>query len=181
MRRLDDLLLTGVGVLAVHQAAYTVSAALGFESSIAHGHMAIAWLVGSLLALVGLGLAVTRSLRQRSHAIGSPHVLISSMLVGYTLMEAVERTYDGVGAFSLPTEPVFWLGVGLTPLVALVLRWSLGSAERIAELFVGGLRTRGSWPDPIIPVLGATEVVLAPLPSSSVAVSRRGPPVRLPF
>lgn len=179
MRRLDDVLLAGVGVLTVHQLAYTASAALGYESSIAHGHLAAAWLLGSLAALVGLASAVTRSLRRRSHDVGGLHSLSRCIVTGYAAMEALERTVDGVGAHSLLGEPVFWLGLAAAPAVAFVLRSAVGSAERIAEYIIAAVAPARSWPAIADPGLGATTVELVPLSTGSFTVSRRGPPVRL--
>jgi len=60
MERIDTALLAALGVLVVHQFAYSVSAVLGDTSSVAHGHLAVAWLLGSVAALAGLGVAMTR-------------------------------------------------------------------------------------------------------------------------
>ena len=67
MQRIDSLLLASIGVLLVHQVAYMASALLGYEASVAHGHMAIAWFGGSLATLCVLARAITHSLKKRSH------------------------------------------------------------------------------------------------------------------
>ena len=58
MRRLDSLLLTGVGVLLVHQSAYTVSSLAGYKAAVTHGHLETAWLLGSLATIGALAVGL---------------------------------------------------------------------------------------------------------------------------
>lgn len=178
MRRLDSLLLAGVGVLVVHQVAYSISTLAGYGNSVAHGHLAIAWMAGSLAALFALVRAVTRSLRCRNHQIGSNKGLTVVITSGYALLEGLERIADGLSLASLLSEPVFWLGLLLAPLLAVGLNWSLRSVARLAVLV--GRRNIGLdySPEPSC-TLPAT-ALFGPIPTTSLTiVSLRGPPVVL--
>ncbi|NNC81263.1 MAG: hypothetical protein HKN94_14060 [Acidimicrobiales bacterium] len=176
MKRLDATLLSAVGVLVVHQVAYTASATLGYESSVAHGHLAVAWLASSLAALVVLATAVTRSLRARRHRTSSLSALAGWIGGGYIVMESLERTYDGAGALSLFPEPVFWFGLVATPLVALGLRRAADSAVRAITSFVETMRAV-RWPTVAAISPPAFELLFVSSNSATAAVSRRGPPV----
>lgn len=176
MKRLDATLLSAVGVLVVHQVAYTASATLGYESSVAHGHLAVAWLTSSLATLVMLAMAVTRSLRSRGHRTSSLPTLVGWIGGGYIVMEGLERTYDGAGALSLFSEPVFWLGLVATPLVALGLRRAADSAVQAITAFVETMRAV-RWATVAILSPPAFELLFVSSNSATTAVSRRGPPV----
>lgn len=176
MRRLDSILLGAVGVLVVHQVAYTASATLGYESSIAHGHLAFAWMAGSLAALVGLATAIARSLRSRNHVAASATSMTRWIAGGYLAMEALERTYDGAGAASLLSEPTFWLGVVAAPLVAFALRRSLDNAVRVVTAFIETMQTP-NWRPTRVVVPATFQLLTVRTDSVSASVSRRGPPV----
>ncbi len=127
VRRLDTLLLAGVGVLAVHQVSYTISSLAGTESTIAHGHLGLLWLVASLGAVAGIARSVMRSIRQRGLDI-SPVTLMVAIIGAYTMLESIERVASGLGATALFGEAVFWIGLAATPLVSLVLARAVSSA-----------------------------------------------------
>lgn len=130
MTRLDSVLLAGVGTLLVHQGAYTLTAMAGAQSSVAHGHMQTAWLLASLALLGLLTRSIVRSVRQRADRDISELSLFAWISFGYTLLEQAERIWDGYSALTLFSEPVFWAGLALGPLVSLVLTWSLRSFEK---------------------------------------------------
>ncbi|MGI9607254.1 MAG: hypothetical protein ACR2P0_14050 [Acidimicrobiales bacterium] len=177
MERIDAALLTGVGVLVVHQIAYSASAVLGLEESIAHGHLAVAWLLGSLAALCGVARAVTRSLRGRDHTASSFTALTGWITGGYVMLELGERWLDGSGALAFFGQPVFWLGIAAAPLVALALRWSVRSATRLTEWFIT-VEPAIDWPEPVLQPL-VVQVAERRCTTLSFTVSRRGPPARL--
>ncbi len=179
MQRLDSLLLASVGVLLVHQVAYTASALLGYEASVAHGHMALAWFAGSLAALFALARAITRSLKRRRHDVTSEYGLFGAIAGGYLLLEQFERAIDGYGTFSLFGEPVFWLGMAIAPLIALALHWSVRSVERIVTFIALAARTSRWHERPTQPVHRSTTTVLPLSQQLSSVVSRRGPPAVL--
>lgn len=176
MRRLDSLLLAGVGVLVVHQVAYTVSAIFGIENSVAHGHLAVAWFGGSLALLGVLARSVTKSLKRRQHDPGNVTHLALAISAGYFAMEQLERLADGYGVAELFGEPVFWLGLAVAPLVALALHWSVRTVAEIATFFLNTPTiTWGAASLQPVPVRVAPSPVPAQL---ATVVSRRGPPVR---
>ena len=177
MKRLDGCLLSGVGVLAVHQVAYSASNVLGADSVIGHGHLATAWLLAGFAALTGLVRSVTRSLRHRGTMPASLPALSTSILVGYVAMEAVERLLDGSSLVGLAGEAVFWLGLAATPLVAAALRAMTQTAHELARHLIG-LGGQSEWPSAPTPSFGTTSVEVAPLLLRSDSVSRRGPPLR---
>ena len=176
MRRLDSGLLAFLGVLAVHQIAYSISRAAGAPSAIDHGHLAVAWLLAGLAAVAGLTLAVTRSLRARRHHVGSRLLLAGIVAAGYTALEAIERAADGIPVSSLVTEAVFWLGLAAAPIVAVALSAMVRAADDLVRAFIEA-RT-AEWPAAAPPSLFPTSVVLQPVLLRSESVSRRGPPVR---
>ncbi len=175
MRRLDSLLLAGVGVLIAHQVAYGVSTLAGYEISVAHGHLAVAWLAGSLAVLCLLTRSITRSLRHRSYLPGSFHSLSGAIALGYTGLEFAERLVGGLGAISLFSELVFWLGVALAPLLAAVLQWSVRTIERLASAIIDA-QEKSTWPATRDSSLRATSIELLSHAPLSFVVSRRGPP-----
>ncbi len=136
MSRIDAILLAGIGVLLVHQGAYTLTALTGSETSVAHGHLQTVWLVASLGVLAALTRSILRSLRLRSRGEVSELTLFAAIAGGYCLLEQAERAWDGYGALALFSEPVFWVGLALAPLVALALGWSLRSVEKVIDRFV---------------------------------------------
>jgi len=176
MRRLDSILLGAVGVLIVHQVAYTASATIGYETSVAHGHLAFAWMAGSLAALIGLATAIARSLRSRDHVAASAASLTRWIAGGYMAMETLERTYDGAGAPSLLFAPTFWLGVIAAPLVAFVLRRSLARAVLVVTAFIETMRTP-TWRPARVTAPASFQILTVRTDSVSASVSRRGPPV----
>ena len=129
MQRIDAVLLAGVGILSVHQGAYTLTALTGTESSIAHGHLQTAWLLASLGVLGVLARSVLRSVKARMSEGVSELALFGWIAAGYFVLEQVERQWDGYGALTLFSEPVFWVGLALAPFVALALSWSIRSLE----------------------------------------------------
>lgn len=178
MQRLDSLLLSAAGVLVLHQLAYMSSTLIGYEASVAHGHMAVAWFGGSLALLAVLASAIVRSLKRRQHLAASSGALTGRLIIGYTLMEQFERALDGYGTFDFFTEPVFWLGVAAAPFVAIALRWSIGSVVRIAAAIAAdALRPALIKPMSVAnPHLGFVPPLGLQLAS---VVSRRGPPARV--
>lgn len=176
MDRLDSLLLAAVGVLIVHQIAYTSSAVFGVETSGAHGHLAFAWFGGSIALLGALARAISVSLKKRQHDAGHVGVLASAIGVGYLAMELIERLVDGQGATTLFTEPVLWFGMALAPLVAIALHWSVRSVvERALEFLTPAQRTwTATTTSPLQPFF-SVEPAFARI---AVVVSRRGPPVQ---
>jgi len=176
--RIDAILLTGIGVLLVHQGAYTLTALSGDEASIAHGHLQMAWLVASLGLLGALTRSVLRSLRGRAEATMSELSLFASISAGYLLLEQAERAWDGYGALALFHEPVFWIGLALAPFVALALAWSLRSVEQaLVRLVSPAPRIHATRSAPLR--LASFDALLrVPLERYLVlAAPRRGPPV----
>ena len=178
VRRLDSLLLAGVGIMAIHQVAYSIAALTGSTSTVGHGHLELAWTLGGLLAILGLGSAVTSSLRRRRHEPLSTAVLSLGLGLGYVGLEMGERALDGYAASSLFGEAVFWIGLAAVVPVALLLR---ASVRTVADLVLH-LATR---PDelPRISVSASGTLPFArtrrtpiPLPVRSRPDSRRGPP-----
>jgi hypothetical protein len=180
MRRLDKILLAGIGVLIVHQVAYTTSAIAGVQTSIVHGYLAIAWIGTSLAALALLTRAVTRSLRARNQGVVGGYQLFGSIAGGYLLMEQLERSIDGQTTFSLFAEPVFWLGLIAAPIVAVALRWSVRTVERLAGVFIATPPDRVE-PSNTEPPLATTALIGPAFPPLLFAAPRRGPPRVLRF
>jgi hypothetical protein len=180
MRRLDKVLLAAIGVLIVHQVAYTVSAIAGIQPSLVHGHLAVAWIGSSVAALLLLTRAVTRSLRARNHGVVDGFRLFGSIAGGYFFMEQFERALDGQSTFSLFAEPVFWLGLVATPLVAVALRWSVRAVERLASVFIPRqpVRVDSSHTEPS---LAATALMGPAFPPLLFTATLRGPPRVLRF
>ena len=179
MQRLDSLLLASVGVLLVHQVAYTTSALLGYEASVAHGHMALAWFGGSLAVLCALARAITRSLKRRHHNAPSEYRLFAAVAGGYVLLEQLERAVDGYGTFALFNEPVFWLGMAVSPLIALMLHWSVRSVERLVAFIAVTSRPPRR---PERTSAGEFDIASTVVPLArqlASVVSRRGPPADL--
>lgn len=176
MARLDTILLAGVGILLVHQAAYTLTSLLGDESSIAHGHLQSAWLLASLGALGALTRSILRSIRKRTVGPVSELSLFASIGGGYIFLEMGERIWDGQGALSLFFEPVVWVGLALAPLVALALGWSLRSVEKAITHFVD---QRRQWFAPAPRRLGNADLTSDGFPierSILLTAPLRGPP-----
>ena len=179
VQRLDSLLLASIGVLLVHQVAYTASALLGYETSVAHGHMALAWFGGSIAVLCALARSITQSLKRRRHDATNVLTLFAAIAGGYLLLEQFERAVDGYGTFSLFSEPVFWLGMAVAPLVALALHWSVRSVARLVAFVAVTARTsRWQEPQPLRSFGIALGITPVSLQLASV-VSRRGPPTDL--
>lgn len=176
MTRVDSGLLALLGVLIAHEVAYLSSSAVGYETSIAHGHLKAAWLVGSVGLLALLSRAIITSLRRRNHDGGNVLHLAGSIAGGYFLMEQFERALDGYGAFELFAEPVFWFGLAAAPLVAAVLSWSLRSVEEAVTRFVNHLPTEEQHLRKLVCSLGFTSISPLPSPALSSVVRRRGPP-----
>ena len=177
MRKLDSLLLAGVGIMAIHQVAYTVAGLTGANTSVGHGHLELAWTFGSLLAILGLGSAITTSLRRRHHTpLGVP--LLSIVLgVGYVGLEMVERSLDGLSATALFSEAVFWFGLAAVVPVAMLLRAAVRTVTELVLQLTAA--TDGRLPsigfvDPAR--FGRTRRTPILLPVRSRPVSRRGPP-----
>ena len=181
MRRLDSALLVLLGVLVAHQIAYLTSSAVGYETSIAHGHLKVAWLLGSVGLLATLARFLLSSLRRRKHDPGNVLHLAGAIAGGYLLMEEFERATDGYGLFALFHEPVFWFGLAAAPLVAIALSWSLRSFEAAVSRFIEGRADAPvSAPRPSCS-LAATSLVTVPTSPLSFAVCRRGPPIAFEF
>lgn len=175
VRRIDALLLAGVGVLLVHQFSYTASSLIGVKTAVTHGHLEIAWLIGSLTTIGALARAVTRSLRRRHHEPGTVLSFTKTILIGYLGLEAIERVANGLNVMSLLGESVFWLGLLIAPFVAWILRWSLRTVERFVATSLDS-STDLEFTSRSATSLGVTSVVLLPQIFFSFMVSRRGPP-----
>ena len=175
MRQLDSLLLAGVGVLIVHQSAYAMTALAGTESSVAHGHLQSAWLIASLGVLCALTRSIIRSLRRRFTQM-SELALFAAVAGGYLVLEQAERLWDGYGAFTLFSEPVFWVGLALAPLVALALSWSLRSLERVLDRVLETLTPRPARRVTVRTTWGSRGLIPAFDTSLVLAAPRRGPP-----
>jgi hypothetical protein len=178
VRRIDALLLAGVGILAIHQFAYATAAAFGAESVVGHGHLQMAWVMGSLAGVVVLAAAVTRSLRGRSHTPLGTAPFAALLAGGYSTLEFFERIADGYGPATLLSESVFWIGLLAVVPVAIALRASVQSVAEIVENLI-----RTATPLPTVPRLSGppvfqrTSLVLRPVALRSSTVTRRGPPV----
>lgn len=178
MRRVDSGLLAILGVLIAHEIAYLTSAAVGYETSIAHGHLKTAWLVGSVALLALVSRAIVTSLRRRRHDGGNVLHLAGSIAGGYFLMEQFERAIDGYGAFDIFSEPVFWFGLAAAPLVAAALSWSLRSVEQAVSRFIDTSTPDAHSLVEFACTLCITSLTPRPSPALSSVVSRRGPPQR---
>ena len=173
----DGVLLAGVGVLAVHQISYSVAGIFNNGPTSAHGHLALAWMLSSGAAVLGLARGVTASLRKRRHA-PSFAWLALPIMSGYAMLEIVERLAGGLSAASLTTEPAFWLGLAIAPLVA----FGLQIATRTIEDLLTGVLSGATSPP-------ASQRVACIYPASleyawdhnelSWSISRRGPPFML--
>lgn len=134
MKRIDSLLLAGLGVLIAHQISYSVTIAAGEVNTVAHGHLGSAWLIATIGAVFGLAYSVSKSLQRRGHVPPPTLLLATQIAAGYTGLEFTERAIDGNG-FSLFTESVYWLGLAVAPTVAAVLSWLIGRVQQlVAEL-----------------------------------------------
>lgn len=180
MAQIDRLLLTFLGVLIAHEVAYLTSALAGYENSIAHGHLRTAWLIGSASLLSLVARALLTSLRRRNFAPGNPALLAGSIAGGYFVVETVERLVDGYSVATLFGEPVFWLGLAVAPLVAVLLSRSLESLEALATKLVGERHDRIE-AQPATCSLAATSVPSFSTVLLSSSVSLRGPPSGLSF
>ena len=175
MLRIDAVLLAGVGILCVHQGAYTLTALTGTESSIAHGHLQTAWLLASLGLLGVLTRSILRSVKARRSEGISELALFAWIAGGYLVLEQAERAWDGYGPLTLFSEPVFWVGLALAPLVALALSSSIRSIESAIHSFVQA-RPRLPRPRPrSVPSTSPTVLVLVG-PRFIRTAPRRGPP-----
>ncbi len=178
MARLDSAILVFLGVLVAHEIAYLTSSLVGFDTSVSHGHLRIAWLVGSVFLLGLVGRAVVCSLRRRCHDGGNVIHLAGFIGGGYFLLEQFERALDGYGALTLFTEPVFWFGLAAAPLVAIMLSWSLRSLEDAVSKLLDAdplpQRTASNYAC----ALGVTSMLHPSTPILLTVVSRRGPPLR---
>ncbi len=177
MRKLDSLLLAGVGIMAIHQVAYTVAGLTGANTSVGHGHLELAWTFGSLFAILGLGSAITNSLRRRQHDPLSVPLLSAVLGIGYVGLEMAERSLDGIAATALFGEAVFWFGLAAVVPVAMLLRAAVRTVTelvlQLAATTGGQLPSFGSV-DPAH--FGRTRRTPILLPVRSRPVSRRGPP-----
>lgn len=176
MKRVDSGLLAFLGVLIAHEFAYLSSSALGYENSVAHGHLKTAWLLSSVAVLGLLSRAIITSLRRRRHDGSNVAKLTALIGTGYFFMEQFERALDGYGVFELFSEPVFWLGLAAAPLVAIALSWSLRSVEDAVSRFSTNSGVAVPPSAPFVCSLASTSVVALPSPVLSSVVSRRGPP-----
>ena len=179
MRRVDTALVAILGVLVSHQLAYMASSSLGYSTSVAHGHLKTAWLLGSLGLLAVLCRSVVASLRRRNHEAGNVAQLAGLIAAGYLVLEQFERALDGYGALALFGEPVFWFGLAAAPLVAVVLSWSLRSFEQAAARFIDSVTQARPVPSGASCSLCATSIQLHLTSPLSFAVGRRGPPAEL--
>ena len=177
MARVDSGLLTFLGVLIAHEAAYLASAAVGYESSVAHGHLKVAWLLGTLAVLGLVAKSIIRSLRRRNYEPGNVLHLAGAISGGYFVMEQFERALDGYAATALFSEPVFWLGLAVAPLVAAALSWSLRSLPAAVGKFIDSQRAPIPEATGLSCSLGATSLAFYPTTTLSSMVSRRGPPL----
>ena len=176
MSRIDSVLLAGIGILGVHQLAYTLTALAGTETTIAHGHLQSAWLLASLGLLAALARAVVRSIRRRVDADVSELALFAWISGGYLMLEQAERAWDGYGSLALFNEPVFWIGLALAPLVALTLAWSVRSLERVLDHIVLALTRRPARPVSTPRIWATSGLVRTFDPALVLAAPRRGPP-----
>lgn len=176
MNCVDSGLLTFLGVLIAHEAAYLTSAAVGYESSVAHGHLKVAWLLGSLAVLTLVGNAIVSSLRRRNYQPGNVLHLAAAISGGYFVMEQFERALDGYGATALFSEPVFWFGLAVAPLVAVGLSWSLRKIPPAVARFIEIRPAAVPAAVGLTCSLAATSQPLFPSSTLSSVVSRRGPP-----
>ena len=178
MARIDSALLVFLGVLIAHEIAYLTSSIVGFDTSVSHGHLRVAWLLGTVSLLGLLAKAVVASLRRRRHDGGNVLHLAGFIGGGYALLEQFERALDGYGAFTLFTEPVFWFGLAAAPLVALALSWSLRSIEDAVAKLLPAVALPTLQQADTTAALGVTSLITPYTPALSTVVSQRGPPSR---
>lgn len=177
MRRLDSLLLAGVGIMAIHQIAYGIAPLVATGSTVGHGHLELAWTAGSLAAIAGLGSAIVGSLKRRNH-LPLPLVTLSLLLAsGYVSLEIAERVFNGMAATSLFSEAVFWIGLAAVVPVAVLLR---ASVQTVADLVLHLAQQADALPTfpPAASRTPFTRTGRIPLllPIRSRPCSRRGPP-----
>lgn len=180
MARIDRALLAFFGVLVAHEVAYLSSSLAGYDNSIAHGHLQTAWLLGSVGLLAVLGRSLVTSLRRRNHVPDNPVLLAATIGGGYFALEFLERLADGLNPSTLFTEPVFWLGMAVAPLVALLLAFSLRTFATLTSQLLHRLND-GDEPRPAVCSLAATSTHFTCTDSLLSVVSRRGPPFDLNF
>ncbi len=179
VRRIDTLLLTGVGVLVVHQVSYALNALTGSESSIAHGHLGPLWLVASIAAVAGLARSAVQSIQGRGLEI-SPVSLMIAIIGAYTVLESAERIAGGLGATTVFGEAVFWIGLVAAPLVACVLS---AAVARLADAIAALVESPAPKPQSAAPSTTPRRLLSTParLAGFGNSQSWRGPPVRIVF
>jgi hypothetical protein len=174
---LDFVLLSGFGTLCVHELAYA-PASLS-RAAVAHAHLPLLWALASPLALVALGLYVVRSLNSRP---GNNRVdafqLGLGISVAFGLLEIGERALNGLSVQGLLFEQVFWLGIGLIPIVATLLACLVTTTVSAIRCWVD-LTTGPEFV--LVPVLHSATIGETTLTSQHLrsARSQRGPPNRI--
>ncbi len=177
VRRLDSLLLAGVGIMAIHQIAYALATFGGSTSTVGHGHLETAWTLGSLAAIAGLASAVTQSLKRRHHTTLPLAALAFTLGSGYTALELAERSLNGLDPVSLFGEAVFWIGLAAALPVAFALRASVRTVADLVLQLTDRVDERPFTYHVSGPArFSQTRRVPIPLPVRSRPCSRRGPP-----
>ena len=169
------LALVALGTLVGHQLAYGLVAS---HDAIGHGYLgAVAALVVPLgfLAMGVVGLRLSGAGVER---IGPWLATVASTQIAvFVLQETLEAAGSGHGAGSVVSQPVFWVGILLQPLVA----WLLVAISRRG---VEAVRTIGGGDTPATAAVGVVTAapvarnVHRPDPAASHR-RRRGPPTSL--
>lgn len=174
---LDFALLGGLGTLVTHEIAYAPASVT--KVAIAHSHLPLLWALAAPLALAGVGLYLVRSLRGRPGCFGvNARHLAVTMGLGFTGMELAERAANGVSVSGFVAEPVMWIGLVVTPIVALVLaqlvntaveaitRWVALPENQVFITVPAVVRSRPAGSIDLVSILGYSQ-------------NRRGPPRRI--
>lgn len=173
----DFALLSGFGTLCAHEIAYAPSSLS--RAAVSHAHLPLLWAVASPLAVLALGIYVTRSLKSRPGANSvEPKQLAAAIAVAFGALEVGERAINGLSVQGLVAEQVFWLGIAVIPFVAYAL-------ARLVTTAVGVISRWVALPDVpkfvLVPILSTDSVSGATFSSESLrhTQSRRGPPNRI--
>ncbi len=178
-RGLVPLGLSALGVLVVHQLAYLSVLAAGLltpEGVLDHGHISMQWAVVTPIAVLAAAGFIVHQIRSLPISIGSSFRLLAPMTgLGFVIQESVEHHIAGQTVSETFSSPAVIVGVLLTPFVVGALVHTLSS---VAEFVAAQFAVPPSFAVGIVQVWSPFRHV-DPTPVRVLAVSPRGPPIRL--
>lgn len=146
-----------------------------------HGYWHHAGEFGLLAALLAVLLAAGRGLApDRTGRVGFRNSLAQTVgwqISLFTCLEAAERMAAGGSVLGLPAEPVFWIGVAVQTVTAVVVLALLTGIEEIVAAVVRARRPRQRRSGGAAALPSA---VLAPRPTPITRPVPRGPPCLVP-